>query len=452
MADRELYEKGVYTLAYMKQDEKYFYVEIRALKPGVNRNRWDFTLEGIKKHGKSFAGQPILIAYKGDKIGDGHNYDLTLNPITGEIEADFRGADAERIVGEIPEDADIRVETQNGEDWLILPARIWKYYAQQLVNYLVDNEVMDVSVEVEVADGYETRDDGVEVFTDWSGLGVTILGQGVTPAVEGARLRALAMSEEYKQMRVLAASYVPNNNSTGGSLMNDAMKKALSKAMAEHGTVCGFSADGRYASVLRKDGTPALYPCASFNEADGVIPSQFIGAVHTFTAHIDAAEGDGEDVNCEASEALATADAAAEAAKTECESAKAECEKAKADLAAANARVQELEKADLDRRRNEMKTAFDNAVSGHNLHADASEFISEEECNAVHGRIAEGQYDACADAIAEVVGEFKKLAYDKHAAKEKNERRTLAWNNIPGGESLTGEEAVIARFVEAGSK
>ena len=118
---KSLSEKGIYELSVMREDEKYFYVEIRALKPGVNRNNWDFTLEGIKKNGQTFVGQPLLIAYVGDKIGDGHNFDLTLNPNTGELEADFRSGEAERIVGEI---TDYRMEEQVGENWLVLSASI----------------------------------------------------------------------------------------------------------------------------------------------------------------------------------------------------------------------------------------------------------------------------------------------------------------------------------------
>lgn len=449
MAFKELSEKGVYFMSVMTQDEKYFYVEIRALKPGVNRNNWDFTLEGIRKNGNTFEGQPLLIAYKGNKIGDGHNFDMTLNPLTGELEADFRAGDAERIVGEIT--GDIRVAEDAGETWLILPARIWKYYSQQLVNHLIANKAMDVSVEVEVADGYEVREDGVEVFTEWTGLGVTILGEGVTPAVEGARLRALATSKEYKEMRLKAASYVPevNNNSTKGgkSFMNEAMKKILSAAMADHGTFLGFSADGKYASVYRKNGVPAMYPCADFNENDGVIPSKFIDACLVLSAEVVNGE-ETETVTCNAEGIISAANAEAETAKAEAEQAKADCESAKEECAKANARVAELEKAESDRKLAEMTKAFDDAVNAHNITASAAERITEEEVNVVHNSIKEGKYTDS----EQVVGEFKKLAYDKYVAANKKEKKSLAWNIKDGRPAPSGEEAVIASFIAAGEK
>lgn len=443
MLERLLAEEGVYKLLLNSVDDRYYYVEILAMKPGVNRNKWDFTLEGIKKNGKTFAGMPLLIAYKGDKIGDGHNFDYTYNRVTGEIEADFRSADAERIVGEIPEDANIRVETILNEDWLVLPARIWRYYAQQLTNYIADNKAMDVSVEVEVAEGYEVREDGTEVFDEWTALGVTILGQGVTPAIEGARLRALAASDEYKQMRFKAASYVPTTKTNnGGILMNEGLKKQLSEAMKDYGTVVGFSADGKYASVLRTNGVPALYPLANFNAEDGVIQSLFVNAAISFSASIEGENGESEVVSCSAEGCISAAEAEAEAAKQECEAAKQECEAAKEECAKANARVEELEKANSERELSETMAAFDSAVRKHNKSASTAEQITEDEINAIHNSIKEGKIANKEDAV----GEFKKLAYDKREASAKKQIKTFAWDSANGDEPVTGVDAVIAQF------
>lgn len=436
MLEKLLAESGVYQLRLNSVDDRYFYVDILAMKPGVNRNHWDFTLSGIQKNGKTFAGMPLLVAYKGDKIGDGHNFTYTHNRVTGEIEADFRGADAERIVGEIPEDADIRVEKVNGEDWLILPARIWRYYAQQLTAHIASNKTMDVSVEVEVAEGFEVREDGVEVFEEWSALGVTILGQGVTPAIEGARLRALAASEEYKTMRLRAATYVPEKkHNNGGIFMNEALKKMLSEAMKDYGTIVGFSADGKYASVLRNSGVPALYPLANFNESDGVIQSAFMNASVTFTASATDENGEAETILCDAGDFIAVATAEATEAKSECEAAKQECAKA-------NARVEELEKANAEREVADMTKAFDAAVASYNNSAETSEQITAEEVNTIHNSIKEGKFDSADEAI----GEMKKLAFDKREANAKKQVKTFAWDIAGGADPVVGEDAVIAKF------
>lgn len=442
MAFKHLSETGVYRLSLTSEDEKYFYIEIRAMKPGVNRNNWDFTLDGIKAHGDTFINQPILIAYNGDRIGEGHNFDMTLNRKTGKYEADFRNADAERIVGEVTAS---RVEEQTGETWLILSARIWKYYAQQLVAHILEVKAMDVSVEVEVAEDYEIRDDGVEVFDNWTGLGVTILGEGVNPAIEGARLRALSMSDEYKRMRILAASYVPQstNSKTGGlRVMNEAMKKMLADAMKEFGVIVGFSADGKYASVLRTNGIPALYPVDSFNEKDGVVQSHFVNAAITFSANIAGEDGANETITCTAEDLITVKNAELEAANEKCEQAESDCKAAKDECAKANARIEELENAEKERNLAAMTSAFDSAVSAHNNSVDSKEAITEEDMNVIHNSINEGKYAN----VDEVIGEFKKLAYDKHQAANKKEDKRFAWNSFAGNQSATGEDAIIAKF------
>lgn len=66
-------------LRVMQQVSDYeFAVEIWVLRSGVNNNRWNY--QNIEKHYLSFAGKPILCAYVGEKIGDGHNMRKTRDP------------------------------------------------------------------------------------------------------------------------------------------------------------------------------------------------------------------------------------------------------------------------------------------------------------------------------------------------------------------------------------
>ena len=108
----------------------------------------------------------------------------------------------------------------------------------------------------------------------------------------------------------------------------------------------------------------------------------------------------------------------------------------------------ELEKAEKDRLLKEMMSAFDDAVNAHNLSVEACEAISEEEINVMHNSINEGKYTD----VDAVVGEFKKMAYDKHAAATKKETKTLAWNSLDSNKNTPqGEEAIIAKFANAAS-
>ena len=100
------------------------------MKEGLTRNGWIFKKESIQKYGSGFKGQPILISYKGGRIGDSHNCDISYDFDTGEVFHDYTAADAERIVGEI-------IDTHIKNGWLCFSARIWKLYAYQLCKKIV---------------------------------------------------------------------------------------------------------------------------------------------------------------------------------------------------------------------------------------------------------------------------------------------------------------------------
>ena len=63
---------------------------------------------------------------------------------------------------------------------------------------------MEVSAETQVLESHTDGD--IEVFTDWVGIGVTILGDDVAPAIPGARIAALAaVREEFNSVKLRAA-------------------------------------------------------------------------------------------------------------------------------------------------------------------------------------------------------------------------------------------------------
>ena len=64
---------------------------------------------------------------------------------------------------------------------------------------------MEVSAETNVLE--MSKDGDVEIFTKWEGLGVTILGEHVAPAIPGAQIAALAaMDKEFRQLKLRAAA------------------------------------------------------------------------------------------------------------------------------------------------------------------------------------------------------------------------------------------------------
>ena len=191
-----------------KLSEFEFAVQIYVIRSGINRNRWNY--QNMQECYQSFVGTPILCAYVGEKVGDGHNCKVIVDEETGETTYSYMDGTAERIVGTISDDVnDLELEEIDGETWLKAKGRIFAFYNKELVDKIVATGVMDVSAETMVQDGYE--DNGIEVFTKWVGLGVTVLGDDVQPAVPNARIEMLsAMRDEFNNIKLMAAQYRAN--------------------------------------------------------------------------------------------------------------------------------------------------------------------------------------------------------------------------------------------------
>lgn len=190
-------------------NEYEFGVTLRVMRSGVNRNMWDY--QNLEQHYMSILGQPILCAFPNGRIGDGHLMQERTDA-NGEPYYSFISKPGlEQIVGTISDDPkDIRLVEEDGETWLIAEGRLFAFYAHELVEYIVECGVMDVSVETEVLEGHiDENNPQIEIFTDYNILGVTILGSGVAPAIPGANIKALqALESEFKAACLKAASLI----------------------------------------------------------------------------------------------------------------------------------------------------------------------------------------------------------------------------------------------------
>lgn len=166
-------------------------VEVWLLNGEVNRNNWKYLR--LEEHRPKFANTPILVAYKGKQIGDGHNFEEVRDP-DGKVRASFMSATAERIVGWFRSDKDIRIETRDNIDWIVGIGYIWKWYASELVAKLRSqgSEGGDMPVSIETLINSMHKDGNTEVYDSYEILGTTILGDNVEPAVADASIRALS--------------------------------------------------------------------------------------------------------------------------------------------------------------------------------------------------------------------------------------------------------------------
>lgn len=199
-----------------RRNEFIYEVELWLLNDVPNRNGWQYT--DMRGNKDQFAGTPILVAYvnNGRTIGSGHNFEMQYDA-QGNESPSFTAATAERIIGAVSEKtSDIRVEqTVDGTEWIVAKGFIWKWYAKEAVAKIErDSKMgrpMELSIETLVLESH-MNEDQIEVEDKYLVLGTTLLGDGVTPAVDGAHVVALsALTSEFESLRIRAASYINND-------------------------------------------------------------------------------------------------------------------------------------------------------------------------------------------------------------------------------------------------
>lgn len=249
-----------------------FPVELWLLNDLKNRNDWRY--EGVENSAAKFLGKPILTAYVAGKVGDGHNFQMQTDE-NGDPAPSFTGATDERIVGSISEDAgDVRIEKTGGATWVVGVGTIFAWYAKELVQKLREyaEQGREIPVSIETLVSKSRMEAGVEVEEEYTVLGVTILGDHVTPAVAGARIAALSqMESEFRELKVRAASYAAENKTLqkGSKNMSVYTKKQLETLQARIGSkwhvMAAVEDENGIHAALRNDS----YDFARYDFADG---------------------------------------------------------------------------------------------------------------------------------------------------------------------------------------
>lgn len=277
-------------LRVLSQDDDLNYrVQLDVLCSGPLRQTFRF--ENVERYAGTFRGRPILCAYVGGQVGDGHNSRTRVDPETGHEYDSFTDATAERIVGEIfDRDDAVWTEEREGRVWVCARGKIWRYYHKELVDKIVRMGAMEVSAEIDVQEGRMEGD--TEVCQVWRGLGVTILGDYVPPAAPGAHVRELtALEGEYEAMRRAVArlsAAPPGDEQKKGvivSMSKSANKKKLGELQKKFPDyrVVACSEDGERVCLMAQDGSPCTY---TFLESDkGAVIAERIQAVNLSAAY-----------------------------------------------------------------------------------------------------------------------------------------------------------------------
>ncbi len=381
------------SLRVLSQDSDLNYeVELDVLRSGVNRNKWDF--RNVERYASTFLGTPILCAFVEGQIGDGHNM-KEYRDKDGNTRYSFLSPTAERIVGTIYDDPSaIRTEEREGETWVVARGKLWRFYNPELVDKIARQGKMEVSAETDVSSSYQSG--AVDVFEAWKGLGVTILGDLVDPAVPGANIKAFAaLQERFIQLKAAsrAPGKEPGRSEKGVTKLS---KKILMKELSakfEGCRILAVSSSGNHVLLLNGDMVPCSY---EFLEADhGVVIQERIIPV-PLPVSVAFNEAEKLEVDC--------ADVIGDAVKEACDRAEAaakECEAAKSELADCRQQLAAMTERENARR---MK-ACEEAVKSQLEEAVKNLSIDRALGDDVLKDVSEGKYMNSVDAEGNFIGD-----------------------------------------------
>lgn len=443
------------TLKVMQRLNEYeFGVELWVMREDENRNKWDY--QNLAEYYKTFVGQPILVAYVGQVVGDGHNMAKRRDPETGEEYYSFMDGTAERIVGTLSEDErDFTLVERDGHTWLKAKGRLFEFYAPELVQKIRRQGTMEVSAETNVTESHKEGD--VDVFTKWTGLGVTILGDRVSPAIPGASIAKLAaMQEEFKSLKLRAASLhtaaegsdgkKPDKNTKKGvkSNMNKRAMEQMQTKFLNH-KVLSMSEDGLNVALLDASGNLFGY---TFNADDNgeVIASKIMPCA----AHIVLSVGEVE-LNADVADVVDYTVASVKETDGDVKSLNAKLE-------AANEQLRAMQEAESKRRLSACKASAKATLEAFN--ANRKEKLAEDALKDINENIESGVYANSCDkdgvwlgekmvrsAVLAVCGEAVMEADRKAAERCKS---AFAWNNAKGdGSGESGIEGMLSRIGKA---
>lgn len=196
-----------------------------------NRNNSYFTKESMEKAIPTFFNKPILGSFSvGDDDFRGHEGELEWDEELQQYYFDYTDPDSETPLGLIrAEDKVELVQEADGLYWIKFTCALWVKYSYKLIKRLLKsyNGKKKISVEVEVND-YYVDENGIEVITDFTFDGVTILSDNLETGIAGAELTILDKIENFvfkKKEQCLVYAY--------SSLENSKNKKELEKGISK---------------------------------------------------------------------------------------------------------------------------------------------------------------------------------------------------------------------------
>lgn len=164
-------------------------VKLYVCHNGVNLNESHFSDSAIAKASTTLQNIPILAYIERDENGKavqfgGHEIEYTIEEKDGEFY--FKEHFLEVPIGVIPSQNEYAIESVDGKNYVTCIGYIWKNYANEAYDLLLENDTTDVSMEIGVYD-FKFLNDGVIDILDYEYEGVTVIG--CDPAMVGAKIQ-----------------------------------------------------------------------------------------------------------------------------------------------------------------------------------------------------------------------------------------------------------------------
>lgn len=177
-------------------------VKLSIQHDGANKNGTKFSLDNIKKAESTLRNIPILAYIKRDENGEAQDFDqhnMIQKVVETEEGYDLVTTYLERPIGVIPSETEITYEEMDGRTYLCATGYIWKRYANEGFDILMQSEQKGTSMEIEIYDGKKDKLDGLYDITDYGFLGVTCLGDDVESGMYDTTITKYAASKSYKR-------------------------------------------------------------------------------------------------------------------------------------------------------------------------------------------------------------------------------------------------------------
>lgn len=169
----------------------------------LNYNESVIPMSAIENAESTISNIPILAYVKKDEetneASDFAGHELKQDLVAENGELVFKTTYLEQPIGVIPETNDYHYETINGQQWVVINGYIWKSYSNEAYDLLESAKTKGISMEIKVLDGMVDKNTGFYIINKFEYLGITVLGDDITPAMGNEAKIKLYSTENKKQ-------------------------------------------------------------------------------------------------------------------------------------------------------------------------------------------------------------------------------------------------------------